>query len=319
MARHAGSSTRLRYLGTAAAACSAAAVALLALPWATGTAAAQSAGAAMTMTGVRTSQAPGGTNTVDITAGDSVVFSVGPPPSRAEAPLLGYYIVLNAGSLPSHNSSVKLSGSNTYSVDFPSEGSYSFSWSGYNSLGRISPRTGEYTSATVVVAPVPAPPGGGGGGDTTPPDTSASTPPASGTGTGTPTVPPGSSVPAPGLPGIPGVPGTGGGFIITTNAQGLPVSVPTFGGPGHDPGLGTAAGVVGLQGTPGAPIDGGGGGNAGALAGNANADQQFVADPHAAHPPRALAILSITSLAGVVGSYAWLFLGRHAARAAGKR
>lgn len=315
MARHAGSSTRLRYLGTAAAACVAGAIALLALPWATGTADAQTAGAALTMNGVQTAQAPGGTDTVNITAGDAVVFSVGPTPTRAS--LLGYYVVLNAGSLPTHDTSVKLSGSRTYAVDFPSEGSYSFSWSGYDTLGRLTPRPGEYTSATVVVAPVPVDTGGGGG-DTTPPDTSSSTPGSTDTGTAATSVPPGSSGSAPSLPGIPGGPSTSLGYIITTNAQGIPVSIPTFGGPGRDPGLGTATAIIGLQGTPGAPT-GGGGGNAGALAANANSDPQFVADPHAARPPRALAVLSIMSLAGVAGSYAWLYLGRSATRAVGKR
>lgn len=318
MARHAGTSTRLTYLGTAAAACAAGAIALLALPWASGTAVAQTASAALTMTGAHTASAPGGTDTINITQGDEIVFSAGPAPQRA---LIGYYVILNASPFGG-SSSVKLSGSKTYTVQFPSAGSYSFSWTGYSTLGKITPRSGEYTSASVNVAALPSDPppdtGGGGGGQSTPPDTGGGSPPSS---TSTVTAPPGSSLPAPGLPGVPGQTGTRTGPIIvfTTNAQGrvVPVSIPTFGAP-RDGGFGTSTlGVIGLQGTPGAG-NGGGGGNGGALAGNANADQQFVADAHAATPPRALAVLSITSLAGVAGSYAWLYLGRRAERAVGK-
>lgn len=318
MPRHAGTSIRLKYLGSAAAACAVGAVALLALPWATGTAAAATSSAALTMTGAHTASAPAGTNTISVTAGDTVVFSAGPAPQRA---LLGYYVMLNAGPFGG-SSAVKLMGTKTYTVQFPTAGSYSFNWTGYSTLGKITPRPGEYTSAAVVVAAIPTDPGttdgGGGGGGSTPPDNGGSTPPQS---SGTVTAPPGSSLPAPGLPGVPGQTGTSGHPVIvfTTNAQGrvVPVSLPSFGGP-HDPGFGTSTlGIIGLQGTPGSTFTGGGG-NGGALAGNGSIDQQFVADPHAASPPRALAVLSITSLAGVVGSYAWLYLGRRAARAVGK-
>jgi hypothetical protein len=318
MARHAGTSTRLKYLGTAIAACAAGAVALLALPWATGIAAAQTSTAALTMTGAHTATAPGGTGTISLQQGDSLVFSAGPGPQRA---LLGFYVILDAAPFGG-SSAVKLSGGKTYTVQFPSAGSYSFSWSGYSTLGKISPRSGEYTSATVDVAATPSDPPpdtGGGGGGSTPPDTGGAPPPSS---TSTVVAPPGSSLPAPGLPGVPGQTGTNSAPIIvfTTNAQGhlVPISIPTFGAPRDGGLLGSSTlGVVGLQGTPGAGVPGGGG-NGGALAGNGNADQQFVADAHAATPPRALAVLSITSLAGVAGSYAWLYLGRRAARAVGK-
>lgn len=317
MARHAGTSIRLKYLGTAAAACAAGAIALLALPWASGTADAQTSSAALTMTGVHTASAPAGTDTINLTQGDSVVFSAGPAPQRA---LLGYYVMLNASPFGG-SSAVKLSGSKTYTVQFPSAGSYSFNWTAYSTLGKVTPRSGEYTSAAVIVAATPSdpPPNTGGGGNSTPPDTGGGSPPGS---TSTVTAPPGTSLPAPGLPGVPGQTGTRPGSVIifTTNAQGrvVPVSVPSFAAP-HDGGLGTSTlGVVGLQGTPGSTSGGGGGGNGGDLAANGNADQQFVADAHAATPPRALAVLSITSLAGVAGSYAWLYLGRRAERAIGK-
>ena len=316
MARLAGPSRRFRYFGASAAACVAGAIALLALPWASGTASAQTTNASLNMTGVHTASAPSGTNSIELQQGDSIVFSAGAAPQRA---VLGFYVILNASPFGG-SSAVKLSGSKTYTVEFPSSGTYSFSWTAYSTLGKITPRPGEYTSAAIIVdAPPPDPttdPGGGnpgGGATSTPPDTSVPTP----SGTNTVVAPPGSSLPAPGGSGTSGstVPGNGRTIVFTTNAQGkvVAVSVPTFGAP-QDNGHITATGVTGFGGGV-VPSDGGGGGNLGALAGsNGGTNQQFVADPKAATPPRALAVLSIVSLGGVAGSYAWLYLGRRATR-----
>jgi hypothetical protein len=293
----------LKAAGIVSSACAAAIAALFALPL-TSADAAQTTGAALSMNGVQTAQTPSGSGTVVITAGDTVVFSLAKPPSRAEAPLLGYTVTLNPSSFPGSPSAVKLSGTKTYSMTFGSEGSFPFNWTASNTLGRIAPRSGEYTSARIVVNAVPVDPQGG----STPPP--GSDPPPTSGDPGSPTGTVGGSG-----PGLPGVPGTTAppGFIITTNAAGLPVSVPRFSGP-HDSG-GTSAGpgaVIGLQGTAGAVP--GNGVNASGVAAGAAADPQFVADPHTATPPRALAVMSILSLTVVAAFYAYTYLGRRAGR-----
>jgi hypothetical protein len=283
--------------------CALGGIALAALAAGPGPAGAGSERVELTYSGARTSSAPSGTSSIHISEGDSIVLAVGAAPTRASANLLGYSITVHMSSFPSGSSSVTLKGSQTYTAHFDSPGNYSFSWTGANKLGDIKPRSGERTSATVEVAAAPTPPAG----SSDPPVqlTDPATPGTTGSGADTPAGSGASSTLNPPI-GFSGGPGSG------PNAAQLPVSLPTFGGPGGSLGGPATAGAGGLQqdvAVGGLPVAGAADGG-----GPDPANPEFVADPHSAAPPRALAVISIGSLGAVAACYAYLYLGGRGAR-----
>ena len=107
--------------------------------------------AVLTLDGVQTAAAPGGTDTVNVTTGDSVRFSAARPDRIGAA--IGYYVILDTHAFTGSHTTVKLSGSNTYTARVATAGLYSFSWTPYTALGvRIKLKGSEYTAATVVAA-----------------------------------------------------------------------------------------------------------------------------------------------------------------------
>jgi hypothetical protein len=252
------------------------------LPWATANAAPDSVGAQLTMTGVSTSA--GGGSVVRITAGDSVSFSAGPPPSRA-AHIPEYAVTLNAPSFS--DGSVRLSGGKTYRATFANAGSFPLSWTASDLLGTIRPRPGEYTSATVVVAAVP----------TTSPTSQASS---------TSSAPTGSTGSAP------------GSSVNASAAAGA--SIHGFAAPPSDTGSGTAT-ASRSPGSAGASRSNGPNTPAGAdsTPNPVSATTLYADIAHRTARPVGLAIVSILALAGVTGLYAYQHLGGSALRIARRR
>jgi hypothetical protein len=116
------------------------------------TASATTVGAQLTLHGIASTASPDGAPALNVVTGDTIVFSPGPPPARTNAALLGYWVTLNSSSFPSGPDSVKLGQHSTYSMTFPSAGSFAISWTPSNTLGRLPLKSGEYTTATIVVS-----------------------------------------------------------------------------------------------------------------------------------------------------------------------
>ena len=283
MDRRSGLRKHLRTVATASAGAGIALASML--PWATANAAPDSVGAQLTMTGVSTSA--GGGSVVRITAGDSVSFSAGPPPSRA-AHIPEYAVTLNAPSFS--EGSVRLSGGKTYRATFATAGSFPLSWTASNLLGTIRPRPGEYTSATVVVAAVPT---------TSPTSQTSSTSSAPTGSTGSAGSAPGSSANA------------------STSAG---ASIHGFAAPPSDTGSGAATasrspGSAGASGSNGPNTPAG----ADSTPNPVSATTLYADIAHRTARPVGLAIVSILALAGVTGLYAYQHLGGSAVRTARRR
>ena len=148
------------------------------------------------------------TGAIGITAGDSVTFVLGPPPNGLTT---GFYVVVQANPAGGLNSNRTLKKGDSVTLVFPSAGSWSFTWRGYNGLNiRLSGSPSVTVLATAPDPGTPDPgssaPGGGGGTSGGPSGTGGS---SGGVG-GVPTLPSGSGTGT--RAGAGGAGGHGAGF-----------------------------------------------------------------------------------------------------------